>query len=207
MIIHKGEKYTIECKGDVAEKSDGGSLRTMRFYPERDASAIAGEIDEETAWRILHDVATQSLSNKVTPISPYHILMDADNFILPEWSESHDSRFTAPEGYDPVWALGATVFFLFLGCNVFQGIGGKGQSATAPVPVLRRELPDLSNLVASCLDFNPRNRPSLMDIVNVSKVNLERCSGERSEFPPLKPTECSALPLDELDRYWPEEMN
>lgn len=205
MIIHKGDKYTISVSGNIAEKSDGKSIRKMKFFPQRDIATIAGEIDEMTAWRILHDVAVAA-SKSETPISPNHIIMDGDGFVLSEWSESKDPKFNAPEGYDPVWALGATVFFVFLGCHVFQGLGGKGQTPTAPVPTLRRELPELSSLVGRCLDFSSKNRPSMKEIHAVSAENLERCGKMKSEFPPLKNNDNKIISADAIDACWPEEM-
>ena len=203
--IHKGKKYAITTDGLTAVKSDGSSTRSIKYYPERDIAALAGEIDELTAWQILQDVAKQCKDIK-TPISPEHILIDGDGFILSEWSESQDERFIAPQGYSPAWALAATVFYAYLGCHVFQGLGGKGQTQTAPIPTLRRELPELSNLIIKCLDFNPSKRPSITEIVNIAKDNIERCKSQQSDFPPLKKFSESKITADEIDSYWPEEM-
>lgn len=206
MIIHKGKIYTITIEGNEATKSNGKDIRTMRYYPERDASAIAGEIDELSAWQLLHDIASQIPSNLKTPVSPQHILIDGANFILSEWSEGNDERFTAPEGYEPVWALGASVFYIFLGCHVFQGLGGNGQTSSAPIPTLRRELPELSKIISRCLSHNPSERPSLKEIQDVSGQNISRCKREKQEFPSLKTTGDLIVPANEIDQLWPEEM-
>lgn len=205
MLIHKGNKYSIESDGDIAIKSDGDRVRNMKFYPERDTYYIAGEIDELTAWQLLHDIASQAQTID-TPISPDHILIDGSNFHLSEWSESNDIRFTAPEGYSSVWALGASIFYVFLGCHVFQGQGGKGQTATSPVPTLRRELPELSSLIASCLDFNVLKRPSLKEIIDIAEKNMSRCKSKQTEFPPLKTSDNSTVLSDEIERLWPESI-
>lgn len=205
MLLHKGIKYEITASGDKAKKSDGNVSRTMPFYPERDAYNISGEIDELTAWLILRDIAVQAQHVK-TPISPDHILISKDEFHLSEWSESLDNRFIAPEGYSTVWALGASVFRIFLGCDVFQGLGGKGQTISAPVPTMRRGLPDLSQIISSCLRFDPSQRPTLEEIKSISEKNIQRCVSQRNDFPPLKPTGSVKVTLDEIDRYWPEEM-
>lgn len=204
MTIHKGPRYTIEIVGGRAVKTGGDKSLDAPYYPERDAGALAGEIDETTAWQILHDIAKQS-AHMATPICPEHIFIDGDNFVLSPWSESTDSSYEAPEGYEKVWALAASVFYIFMGCKVFQGLGGKGQSANAPVPVLRRELPELSSLIASCLAFNPANRPSTKDIERISTLNFERCKKNKDEFPPLK--SCSSFAIaDETNNLWPDEM-
>lgn len=205
MLIHTGKRYKIESSGETASKSDGTTVRTMKFYPERDLYNISGEIDELTAWQILLDIAVQVQLVK-TPISPDHILIDGNGFLLSEWSESKDTRFVAPEGYSSVWALGASVFYVFLGCHVFQGLGGKGQSATTPVPTLRRELPELSDLISRCLAFRPENRPTLQEIESISKENIARCCSMQSKFPPKKQVIDHSIKSDEIDLLWPEEM-
>ncbi len=205
MDIHKGNRHTITTDGVIATKTDGQTSRSMKYYPERDISAIAGEIDEITAWSIFRDIAMQAES-AATPISPDHVLIDGERFLLAEWSASHDERFTAPEGYSPAWALAATVFYTFLGVHVFQALGGKGQSCTAPIPTLRKDLPDLSQLIVRCLDFNPKNRPELSEITSISDKNIIRCKSHRNDFPPKKNNEFNIFTVDKIDYYWPEEM-
>ena len=203
--LHRGNKYTVTADGITAEKSDGVGVRKMKYYPERDIAALAGEIDELTAWQILYDVARQS-EGSATPISPEHIFIDGDGFILSQWSSSHDERYTAPEGYSPVWALAATVFHTYLGCDVFQGLGGRGQTENAPVPTLRRELPQLSRLIVGCLDFHPGNRPEMADIIKTAQENMARCKAGQKDVPPLKKLSENIVSGDETDVYWPEEM-
>lgn len=206
MIIHKGKKYTITAEGNVAFKSDGKSSKKMKNFPERDINPIAGEIDEITAWIILRDIATQLSEFSTTPVIPEHIFIDGNSFKLSEWSGSTDKRFIAPEGYDPVWALGATVFYTFLGCYVFQGLGGEGQTLMTPIPTLRRDLPELSRLIVTCLNFSPQQRPSLQEIIGTASINIERCKSIQSEFPPLKMADTHAEQIYDIDSYWPEEM-
>lgn len=203
--IHKGTIFTITTDGVTAEKSDGSSTRSMKYYPERDITVLAGEIDELTGWQIFNDVAKQAGDTK-TPISPEHVFIEGNGFILSEWSESQDSKFVAPEGYSQVWALAATVFYTYLGCHVFQGLGGKGQTKTTPIPTLRRALPALSNLIIRCLDFNPSKRPDMIEIAEIAESNIERCKANMNVFPPLKRIAENPLTADEIDAYWPEEM-
>lgn len=206
MIIHKGDSCTIEASGAGAVKERDGIRKEVPFYPERDVEAVAGEIDERSAWQLLHDVAVAAAAC-ATPILPSHILIDGNGFRLSEWSESTDLRFEAPEGpcgeSARVWALGATLFFVFMGSHVFHGLGGRGQASTTPVPVLRRELPQLSALVGRCLQFSPSGRPSLVEIVAVAEKNLERLGTDDSVTSrPLKKTETEI----DIDEAWPEEM-
>lgn len=204
MEISRGDRCTITAEGETATKHyPDGKVRTMRYYPERDAEAIAGEIDELTAWRLLRDIAMQAPGIK-TPIMPSHILIDGEGFRIAEWSESRDYRFEAPEGYSPVWALGASVFYIFMGSHVFHGTGGKGQHASTPVPSMRRGLTALNAVTAGCLSFHPGTRPSLEEIALTAESNMERLKGSRHQE--RKKKREHYMDTAELDRLWPEEM-
>lgn len=203
--FYKGDRFCISTDGVAAEKTDGKNSRRMKYYPERDIEAIAGEIDELTAWKILGDIALQA-SKSGTPISPSHVFIDGPGFVLSEWSESLDRRFMAPEGYSEVWALAATVFYVFLGCHVFQGLGGRGQTPTSPIPVIRKNLTELSSLIVRCLDFNPKLRPSLTEIVELADYNITRCRGMGNELPRKNIYNPNKITADEIDSCWPEEM-
>lgn len=220
MLIYQSERTVITTTetdhGHVAEKRHGKSeVQHMPYYPERDIAPLAGCIDEETAWQILKDVAQlfiptekQESAEKLvrTPILPEHILIDGPHFLLASWSRSRDVRFEAPEGYEPRWALAATVFYIFLGCPVFQGGGGKAQTATTPIPTLRSELQALSSLLAQCLNFHPENRPTMEEILRCSTDNLKRCQSASTTPPPLKSGTRNMPEENELDKIWPEEM-
>lgn len=207
MIVHKGNKYIIDAIDGIARKIDGKCVKEMKYYPERDIYSIAGEIDELTAWQIFHDIARQASESSYSRISPDHILINGKGFVLSDWSESSDIKFIAPEGYEARWALAATVFYVFLGCHVFQGLGGKGQTKSSPIPTMRRELTELSDITAQCLNFDPKRRPSLSELIKISAENIERCKKNLTEFPPLKPSEKNTIDLDEIDKYWPEKMS
>lgn len=203
MIIHKGEKYTIELEGSKAVKRCGDYRREMTYFPERDAGSIAGEIDEKDAWQLLLDMANGVATCK-TPVSPSHLLITPSGFLLSEWSESHDPAYTAPEGYSPVWAIGATLFFLFMGCKVFHGMGGAGQTVTTPVPTMRRELPELSGFIAGCLAFEPEKRPTLAQIKHIAEENLVRFQNDDRVAlrRRLKHKQAPSSP----DDVWPEDF-
>lgn len=203
--FYKGDRFCISTDGVTAEKSDWKTSRRMKYYPERDIEAVAGETDELTAWKILRDVALQA-SKSGTPISPSHVFIDGSDFVLSEWSESLDPRFVAPEGYSEVWALAATVFYVFLGCHVFQGLGGRGQTPASPIPVLRKNLTELSTLIVRCLDFNPELRPSLTEIAELADSSIKRCRGVRNELPRKNIYNPNKVTADEIDSFWPEEM-
>ena len=204
MIIHKSDKYTITTDGITAVKTGPEGAREMPFFPERDVEAVAGEIDELTAWQLLYDLAVQAPVLQ-TPVMPSHIFIDGNGFRLSEWSASEDSRFTAPEGYCKIWAIGATVFFLFMGCHVFHGLGGKGQTSTTPIPKLRKDLDDLNRIVEKCLRYRKEERASFEELMTVARINRERLSNRAIRGPKRKVRKSgpSSTTLDEL---WPEVM-
>lgn len=203
-MIHQGKKYVISRSTTdgktVAVKSDGTATLTMAYYPERDATALAGSVDESCVWRLMNDVAGQLPSD--VPVSPEHILIDGEGFTLAEWSRSADERFTAPEGYDAVWALGASAFYILMGCHVFQGLGGKAQGPSTPIPVARRDSKQLSMLLCRCLAFDPKRRPSAQEIKMIAESNLAE---SKAAEPALKQSNHKA-PSSHLDELWPEEM-
>ncbi len=203
MIIHNGAKYQIETATvngrEIAVKSGDGKRIEMPYYPERDTSAIAGELDAYGAYSLLSSIPLVS----DTIISPDHIFIDGDRFVLAPHSHTIDERFIAPEGYEPVWALGATVFYLILGCAVFQGRGGKAQHADTPIPFLRADSPLLSNFVARCLSYYPADRPKKAEIASMIedlKAEADKKHGRRARNLPKE----TAVPISNL---WPEEMS
>ncbi|MDE6311187.1 MAG: hypothetical protein K2L96_05145 [Muribaculaceae bacterium] len=213
MLIHQGEKYTIHAErgadGTLRALKRGvdGSCREEKFYPERDCSAMAGDTDEYTAWEIIRDIAAQLDEGCLVPVEPSHIMIaGSGSFELCEWSHSHDPRFTAPEGYEPIWALGASIFYLVLGCPVFQGGGGAYQHATTPVPMMRRNASELSALVGKCLCFKPSDRPSVKEIKAAAEEALKRLDS----VPPARALKHKQPGLrnavDSLDSLWPEKM-
>ena len=203
MIIYKGEKHIIRAKGTIAEKEGPDGVREMKYYPERDVEAIAGEIDELTAWQLMHDIAAGTEETD-TPISPSHILIDGDRFKTAEWSEGYEEAYMSPQGYSPSWALGATIFFVFMGCPLYQGEGGKIQTATTPVPTLRKGLEELSRTVGRCLAYNPEERPSMKELKAVALRNIERLKKEKPKGRNMK--RIFGEEKTSLEESWPEEM-
>lgn len=213
--IHENERYTIRLgrrpDGALeAVKTDSrGNSSHEDYYPERDVSALAGEATEMMAWQILRDVASEVEAGTNVPVEPSHIMIRGEaRFCLNPWSRSINPAFTAPEGYEAVWALGATVFFLVLGCGVFQGGGGSYQRATTPVPVMRRNAPELSALVGRCLSFKPSARPKVKEIKEMALRAIERLEAAGPGARPLKTKKtAAALAPDRLEELWPEKID
>lgn len=203
MIIFKGERHIIRAKGSKALKESPEGMLEMAYFPERDVEAIAGELDEAGAWQLLRDVADQAQNSSV-PICPSHILIDGNNFRLAEWSRGYEMAYLSPQGYSASWALGATVFFVFMDCPLFGGEGGKVQRASTPVPSMRKGLEELNEVVSRCLAYNPEERPSLAEIRATAIKNMERLKKEKPAERVLKRKGGEGrTPLEES---WPEEM-
>lgn len=180
-------------------------IKYSEKYPEGPASALAGEIDEKTAWQILHDIARCALTSHVA-ICPDTIFIDNDGFSLDNNDRADNSLYTAPEGYSAPWALAASVFFIFMGIDIFHGRGGSAQTAGTLIPIMRQGLDALNSIIADSLSFDPKRRPTLESIAGVAEKELHRLAATKEECE-QSPKTATALPTDDkLEKYWPEIM-
>lgn len=180
-------------------------IKYSEKYPEGPASALAGEIDEKTAWQILHDIARCALTSHVA-ICPDTIFIDNDGFSLDNNDRADNSLYTAPEGYSAPWALAASVFFIFMGIDIFHGRGGSAQNAGTLIPIMRQGLDALNSIIADSLSFDPKRRPTLESIAGVAEKELHRLAAAKEECE-QSPKTASVLPTDDnLEKYWPEKM-
>lgn len=170
-------------------------------YPEGDIRPLAGDMDESTAWRLIADMAGSDLVDWAE-ICPPHIMISGNGFDLNFDGECEDA-YIGPEGYEEVWALGATVFYMMTGCNVFMGNGGKYQRATTPIPALYCSDDRLASLVSRMLAYDPATRPRLDEIASIAGEVLD---GLKEEPRPLKRRAVRAVLPEDLDTYWPEQM-
>ena len=128
-------------------------IKYSEKYPEGPASALAGEIDEKTAWQILHDIARSADTSRIA-ICPDTIFIDNSGFALAENNRGDNTRYKAPEGYSASWALAASVFFIFMGIKmatdgVLRGIGNMR-------PFLIANMVNLAIRLSVALIFAPR---------------------------------------------------
>lgn len=180
-------------------------IKYSEKYPEGPASALAGEIDEKTAWQILHDIARCAVTSRVA-ICPDTIFIDNDGFSLDNNDRAGNSLYTAPEGYSAPWALAASVFFIFMGIDIFHGRGGSAQTAGTLIPIMRQGLDALNSIIADSLSFDPKRRPTLESIAAVAEKELHRLAAAKEERKEC-PKTASVLPTDDnLEKYWPEIM-
>lgn len=180
-------------------------IKYSEKYPEGPASALAGEIDEKTAWQILYDIARCAVTSRVA-ICPDTIFIDNDGFSLDNNDRADNSLYTAPEGYSAPWALAASVFFIFMGIDIFHGRGGSAQTAGTLIPIMRQGLDALNSIIADSLSFDPKRRPTLESIAGVAEKELHRLAAAKEECKEC-PKTASVLPTDDnLEKYWPEIM-
>ena len=178
-------------------------IKYSEKYPEGPASALAGEIDEKTAWQILHDIARSADTSRIA-ICPDTIFIDNSGFALAENNRGDNTRYKAPEGYSASWALAASVFFIFMGIDIFHGRGSSVQNANTPIPIMRQGLDALNSIIADSLSFDPKRRPTLESIAGVAEKELHRLAAAKEECE-QSPKTASVLPTDDdLEKYWPE---
>lgn len=180
-------------------------IKYSEKYPEGPASALAGEIDEKTAWQILHDIARSADTSRIA-ICPDTIFIDNSGFALAENNRGDNTRYKAPEGYSASWALAASVFFIFMGIDIFHGRGGSTQTVGTLIPIMRQGLDALNSIIADSLSFDPKHRPTLESIAGVAEKELHRLAAAKEECKQSL-TGTTALPTDDnLEKYWPEIM-
>lgn len=197
---------------------DGDQI-ILPHYKEGSADGISGYCNEKEAWRFLHDVADglaylHSKGIIHMDIKPTNILIDKAGYVICDFDmgDDEDSHSFSPPEWDKtrsrlneksdIWALGASVFNLIMGVKVFGGYGGKAQKKDTPVPSLRtdRYSSKLSELITRCLDWDPHQRPSAVEIAEIASEQLKR------QWPKRERKGISDQASETPDEFWPEEM-
>ena len=179
---------------------EGHSIIVFPYCEGRSVDCVAGHVSVRMIWRLIHDICSaldciHSAGYIHHNVNPSNILWDGKLFLLTGFSlcsPSHSCmddkhsicrnshRFTAPEvlpdasSMTDVWSLGATIFHLYMGSFVFNGLGGRAQHYGSPLPYMRKSLPALSNLVQQCLSFNPDDRPTAHEIYGLARMELDK---------------------------------
>lgn len=181
----------------------------------RSADNAAGHFFENQTWMLLKDIgeALAYLHGKGLShgdVKPAHILWDGSRFLLSGVGEEHAGsyQFAAPEKIkgpeSDIWSLGASLFNLVLDAQVFGGLGGRAQRPESVIPVLRKNMPELSALIGRCLSYDMKQRPTAQEIVNQAGTILARQAGKKVSRP-LKAAKLT-LVQDNAPDFWPEAM-
>ena len=182
------------------------------------ASELSGHCNEPTAWQIFKEVSEALLRKGLCPIDPYCIEIgdDGHSSLASAIESASHNGFDAPEATEnhiteseAVWSLGASVFFVVMGCQVMNGKGGKGQQESSKLPYMRSEWPELSELVQHCLRFSPVQRPTLQQIHEKASQQYQRCIDTIRKGPKLKIAEKASPTETDLVQdlaFWPETM-
>lgn len=205
----------------------------MPHCMERSADGIAGYCSEQTAWKFLYDVASGIAHIHDNgyihhDIKPSNILITDTGFAIgdfgacfkpgeqmlsleeddtshafsaPEWSK--DKKHIVPKS--DIWSLGASVFQMIMGVQIFSGRGGKAQKACTQIPALPKDRysTSLSSLICSCLAFNPDERPSAEEITKMASQRLKASikRERRIKSTAILEQQCK------IQDPWPEEMD
>ena len=166
----------------------------------RSVDGMAAYFSERMIWKLIEEVSgalaeIHSKGYAHFDIKPSNILWNGQKFMLSDFgacmslgdvssgkgtADASSYRFDAPEfntrccAASDVWSLGATIFYLYMGCHVFNGLGGKAQHPGSPVPFMRKSQSKLSLLVQNCLDFDHCKRPTSKVINEIAQNELMR---------------------------------
>lgn len=177
---------------------DSHPIITLPYCEGRSVDGIAAHFSEGMIWKLIQNISS-ALSEihqsgyAHLDVKPSNILWDGQKFILSDFgactkldiinpsdtaTDTSSYKFDAPElnnqphSASDIWSLGATVFYLYMGCYVFNGLGGRAQHNDSPLPYMRKSLPALSKQVQECLSYNHTQRPTAAQIF---KTAVEEC--------------------------------
>ena len=205
--------------------SEGVNVIVMPLCNGRSVDNAAGYYSEQATWKLILDISSaiaylHSGNFCHADIKPSNILRRDKDFFLADFGSCFEMGtntsagdvssyiYSAPEknrtSESDIWSLGASVFFLVTGTQVFGGLGGKAQKRDSVIPFLRRSMPELSEFVIRCLAFEPSDRPTAVEAISLAESNLCRLSETKA----IRPKRNGVLPgRNEYEDFWPETMS
>lgn len=209
---------------------DSHPIIVLPYCEGRSVDGIAAHFSENMIWQLIQNIssALSAIHEKGyvhLDIKPSNILWDGKKFMLSDFgactklgdvnredtaTDASSYRFDAPElGKQPcsasdIWSLGATIFYLYMGCHVFNGLGGRAQHKDSLLPYMRKSLPELSLLVQKCLDMDPTQRPKSRQILEMASAEIKRLASVSPERPKRRTTANSLNTCN--TEFWPDAM-
>lgn len=179
------------------------SVIVMPLCAGRSVESLAGYASERQAWHLLADIASALDALHSTGIAhgnvyAENILWDGERFLLTGFSSAR-SVGDGGRPADDIWQLGATIFYLCMGCHVFNGMGMKVQRPTSPLPYMRKSMPRLSETVQRCLSYD--GRISAKELVAMANKGRETYTTDDRQHK-VNTVSTRQLKVD----FWPDEM-
>lgn len=175
---------------------------------------IAGFCPEEAVWKMMTDVSSFLLKERVPYLlTPDTIVVDGNIFIV-ETGHEVLNEFLAPE-YNAnnidmpqmVWALGAVAYYVATGHVFFGGHGGiyQREHPSVYLPVLPKSMQSLNPVVQRCLCYEVEKRIVMEELCELCRSGWNVCvKNQRAS---------SGIIIDEhhknveyTGQKWPEEM-
>ena len=182
-----------------------GDSLILPYFEERGADGMAGYCTERTAWKFLHDIASalahiHGKGYAHNDVKPSSVLIGQESFVLSSFGACSRTSGTADAAAGDIWSLGAAVFHMMTGMEIFNG---RTQKKETVIPALRKDLysGELSVLMARCLAFEPDERPDAETIAAEAARMMKEGRIISKSKPQHKPE--GKIPFEEI---WPEAM-
>ncbi len=178
---------------------------------------LAGYVTERCVGQMLLCLAQHWKPGLLSGVAPTHVLVEEGGFVLEkaEGEKAETEAFLPPEVWHShggtidaesaeVWTLGALAFYALLGLNVFEGKGGRTQTAQTPIPLVGRQHCQLrlGELIRRCLSYVPAERPAMKDVVEVAQEVVSHPTPRSKRLTNRVGRSYGAS----LVSFWPEEM-
>ena len=177
---------------------------------------IAGLATEKMTWRLLQSLTADHKSGQLIDITPQQIIVAGDAFKLAkvpaasqevaayQAPELNAQSATKPNESTEVWSLGLLAFYALMGTDIFEHQGGKAQTPDTLIPRISQShcSYELSDLIHSCLSFDPAKRPSMGQIKSTAEQALQQPARVAKRLT----DDTGKVYQSSLVEFWPEEM-